>query len=169
MTEIVNINGVQFLIKDGVAYEIKAGETTEEITEKKLVRKKEIKPSELSDVISNLSVRQTVNLFGKLNKENPYKIDTKKFWNNYKLPAHTKYSIPKRLVRQVIEKQMASEKLSKSKRVNILNKCKEYNYARIKWWETESNRNPIAIQNAVKSLAKENLELSEMIKNGGKL
>ncbi len=158
MTEIVKIGGKSFLIKDGTAYEIKEASVEKELPATEKIKKKLIKPNELEKTLQDLSVKKTVELFGKVNSENPYKVDTKNFWKQYKFPPNTKYSISKRIIREnILDKQMKSAKLNKDKRKQILNKCKEINYKSIKEREKAGNKW------AVEWLAKENTAISQVI------
>jgi hypothetical protein len=173
-TEIINIKGKDYLIKDGKAFEVVKADVKQDII--KEVKVKKIKYSDIKKVLTEMTPKQVINMFGKVNKENPYKIKTSKFFTKYKvftdkgieakgnyIPTYIKSGI-------IINKQMEASRLSKQARKDIYNTCKQLNFDKIKKYQkdyddaTTEAETKIKREKQIKHLADENLRLNTIIK-----
>jgi hypothetical protein len=161
MSEIVTVKGEQYLIKDGVAYPIKAG--NEHPQQEKPQKRKEISPNEKVNLLKSMNKQQVIEWFGELNKKQPLSISANGFWKLYQMPKgknHYFTHAEKRLY--ILPQQIKALNLGKKAKAEVyINARNQLEQKRINW--EKSDRGDIAIANAVDSLTREMDAFNTMI------
>jgi hypothetical protein len=144
-----------YIEKDGIKYKL--------VPVKESIKKTQIKPNQLEDVLQKMSAKKVKQIFGKLNKESGYpdSKNIRNFWNFYELVSSNdkpvRASIKKRYQRLYIVPKQLGKNATKKTVKQVLNAMRKTNYAKIKVWQERNNKW------AVESLARENALIGEQI------
>jgi len=166
MTEIITIDGKQYLIKDGSAYLIKAGETktTEKPTEKTAINKRQvITQEEKVKKLQEMTTKQAKKWFGELDRKNPLKINAGDFWKAFKMPeGKSHYFTHKEKRLYILPRLILGEKMGKKAIVETYLKARAELENRVKDWETSSKPENSKTR-AIESLKREIGEYTTLI------
>jgi hypothetical protein len=155
MTDIVEINGKQYILKDNVAYEIKATDSNTNTKKQTAVNRKEITPAEKTNIIQSMTKTQVKKWFPKWDIKTPLTISATEFWKEFKMEGKNSHYFTHKEKRQfIIPKLIESEKLGKRAIVTVYENARTQIKEKIKSWE-KSDRPDIAKQRAIDSLNKE--------------
>jgi len=164
MSEIVTVKGEQYLIKDGIAYPVKAGNNTNtKRAVKKADSRQEITMQEKVNLIKDMSTKQAIEWFGNTNRKKPLDISASGFWKLYQMPkgkSHYFTHDEKRLY--ILPRQIIADNLGKKAIVETWINAKAQLQEKIQGWEN-SEKSAIAKENAIASLNRQIGEFDRLI------